>query len=251
MFVGMERVIDAMRARTETKVGFSGGRRIDQDIFDFECLKEAWYNACLHNAWYTGVPPQISVFDDRIEVRSIGPAPSGIPEEDLYGGRSAPINESLYRLAQRAGFVEESGMGIPTIIRRYGCDAVRFSGGSVTVTIPFAYEPDRVLIRTHRGLADTILDENERKVLDFIRADRCAKVSEIAEGTGMSESSVKRTIASLKGKRVLENLGNNRRSRWHVPFRCDRFEERPNRFELVQNSSQSIVFSNFYNLRKC
>ncbi len=219
IFTGMVRVFDAMQARVETKVGFSSGRRIDHDLFDIGCFKEAWFNACLHNCWHTGIPPLVNVFDDRVEIQSIGSTPRFVPEDDLFEGRSAPINESLYRLAVMTGFVEESGNGIPTIFRKYGRDAVRITGGSVTVTIPFAFEPARVTTRKYRALAKTSLDDRERCILDCIRADGSARISEIARETALSESSVKRTISSLKKKGVLENRGNNRCSIWAVLVR--------------------------------
>ncbi len=219
MFLGMMRVFDAMQSRVETKVGFSSGRRVDHDLFDIECFREAWFNACLHNSWHTGIPPLVTVFDDRVEIESIGSTPRFVPEEDLFEGRSAPINESLYRLAVIAGFVEESGNGIPTISRKYGCDAVRITGGSVTVTIPFGFEPARVTIRKCGAPAETALNDRERRILDCIRADGNAKISEIAERTALSESSVKRTISSLKNRGMLENRGSNRCSVWAVLIR--------------------------------
>ncbi len=213
MFRSMELIFDAIQSRNETKLEFSSGRRIDLDLFDLDCVREAWYNACLHNRWYTGNSPVLMIFDDRIEIQSYGSIPYGIPMDDLYEGRSSPVNESLFKLAMRNGFVENTGHGIPTIISKYGKDAINATGSSVTITIPFAFEPTLVTTRKSRELADK-LDEKEFKVLDYLKNNQYAKISEISKETGLNESSVKRTLSSLKTKGVLENRGTNRNSIW-------------------------------------
>lgn len=216
MFRSMDLIFDAIQSRNETKLEFSAGRRIDLDLFDLDCVREAWYNACLHNRWYTGNSPILMIFDDRIEIQSYGSIPYGIPMDDLYEGRSAPVNESLFKLAMRTGFVENTGHGIPTIIAKYGKDAIDVTGSSVTITIPFAFEPSLVTTRKSREIADK-LDDRESKVLDYLRNNQYAKISEISKETGLNESSVKRTLSSLKTKGALENKGTNRNSIW-VPL---------------------------------
>ncbi len=216
MFMSMKAVFDSMQSRNETKADVASGDRVDTDLFDLDCFREAWCNACLHNSWRTGIPPLVAIFDDRIEVQSSGLTPYGIPMSDLCNGRSAPVNGSLFRLAVMMGFVENTGHGIPTIIERYGPDSVKVSEGSVTVTIPFAFEPSYVAARKARARGDVALDDREQMVLDYLRMHRHAKISEIAESIGQSESGIKRAISSLKQKGLIENEGTNRNSIWNV-----------------------------------
>lgn len=216
MFMSMKTIFDSMQSRNETKVDIVSGDRIDTDLFDLNCFREAWYNACLHNSWCTGIPPIVAVFDDRIEVQSSGSMPYGIPMSDLYNGRSAPVNDALFRLAMMMGFVENTGHGIPTIIERYGPDAVKASEGSVTVAIPFAFEPSYVTARKNRMRGDVALDDREQMVLDYLRMHTHAKISEISKDIGLNESAIKRSISSLKQKGLIENKGTNRNSIWNV-----------------------------------
>jgi len=41
-------------------------------MFNFEALKEAWINACVHNRWVDGTPLAIYWYEDRIEIMSYG-----------------------------------------------------------------------------------------------------------------------------------------------------------------------------------
>ena len=53
--------------------------RIDKYLYDIDCVNEAVLNALVHNDW-TITEPQISMFDNRIEILSHGGLPKGMTE---------------------------------------------------------------------------------------------------------------------------------------------------------------------------
>ncbi|MBQ7978411.1 MAG: helix-turn-helix domain-containing protein, partial [Candidatus Methanomethylophilaceae archaeon] len=55
-----------------------------------------------------------------------------------------------------------------------------------------------------------------RAVLENLENNPGAKLSEVSEEIGMSLSSVKRAVVSLKKEGYLRNDGNNRKSVWVV-----------------------------------
>lgn len=114
--------------------------RKEQRLFDNEAFREAWYNACLHNNWVDGTPPAISVFDDRLEIISTGGLPTNLSKEDFFKGVSKPVNEELARLFIRLDLMEQTGHGVPLVVRRYGKEVFEFMDNFIKVTIPFAFE---------------------------------------------------------------------------------------------------------------
>ena len=136
-----------------TRVDLSKGERREEYLFDFESFREAWINACVHNAWHTLVPPAVMIFDDRIEVVSYGRIPFPLSTEDFFAGDSRPINTSLFQLFLRTGLTEHSGHGVPTIVRHYGREAFHISNNGVTVrSSPLT--PARISGISSRGEAD-------------------------------------------------------------------------------------------------
>ena len=216
LFMSMKDILDSVRSRNETRIEVSSGIREDIDLFDFECFREAWVNACIHNAWRTLVPPSVSIFDDRIEIQSIGGIPFGLPLEDLFEGRSMPVNESLFRISTMLGFTEHTGRGVPTIVDRYGRDSIRLSNDTVTVTIPYAFKPSYVVAREGVTGIDMGLDGKESDVLNYLRRNPYAKISEVASSMGTNPSDIKRVMSSLREKGLLRNDGTNRNSKWTV-----------------------------------
>lgn len=109
-------------------------------LFDYPSFREAWTNACIHNAWHLGTAPSIHLFNDRIEILSYGRLPIGVSKESFVMGACSPINTSLQKSFMAAGFSKQSGHGILTIVRKYGIQAFYFKEGIIKVIIPFAFE---------------------------------------------------------------------------------------------------------------
>ena len=215
LFSVMREVYRAVADRNEIATDTDLGVGLGRELFDTVSLKEAWFNACIHNSWRTGIPPAVLIFDDRIEIRSIGSVPCGLPREDFYAGRSLPVNESFYKLASQLGFVEHAGRGVPHIAGTYGRNSVHLRSGTVTVTIPFAFVPSWVSERAWAGERVAVTGR-EAEVLGYLSENREAKLPEIAEETGMNLSAVKRAVVGLKAKGLLENAGTNRNSIWVI-----------------------------------
>ena len=198
-----------------TEVDLSGGERTERNLFDFDAFREAWINACVHNSWGALVPPSVLVFFDRMEIVSYGRIPFPLAMDDFYNGDSRPVNRSLFELFTLVGLTEQSGHGVPTIVRSYGREAFHITDNGMVVTIPFSFEPD--FARARKAVEDVSdLDEDSRKVLRYLDSNPDAKLSDVAEETEISLSSVKKIVSSLKSEGRLRNDGTNRNSRWVV-----------------------------------
>lgn len=213
-------VMDHISTYMVTRVDLSRGERVETALFDFESFREAWVNACVHNAWRAMIPPSVMMFDDRIEVVSYGGIPFPASIEEFYKGDSRPVNRSLFSLFTLAGLTEQSGHGVPVIVRRYGREAFHLSDNGVVVTIPFSFEPDYVSVRRETERSRAGLDPDSARVLAYLEANPEAKLSQAADASGMSLSSVKKVVSSLKRDGVLRNDGTNRNSRWVVLRGC-------------------------------
>ena len=197
-----------------TTVDLSSEERTESNLFDFDAFREAWINACVHNSWSTLIPPSVLVFFDRIEIVSYGRIPFPISMDDFFNGDSRPVNRSLFELFTLVGLTEQSRHGVPTIVRSYGREAFHITDNGMVVTIPFAFEPD--FAKTKRAIDIDGLDEDSRMILCYLDANPNAKLSDVAEKTGISLSSVKKMVSSLKSEGHLKNDGTNRNSRWVV-----------------------------------
>lgn len=113
--------------------------RKDIYLFDFDCVNEAILNALVHNDW-TITEPQISMFNDRLEIFSHGGLPSGMTKEQFFDGINKPRNATLMRIFLNMGLTEHTGHGIPTIVEKYGTEVFEIENNFIRCTITLEKE---------------------------------------------------------------------------------------------------------------
>jgi ATP-dependent DNA helicase RecG len=131
-----------------------------------EALREVILNAVMHRDYSRASSyVAIAVFDDRIEVRSVGDFPTGIRAEMLSGDHPSILRNPLIAGAfHRTGAVEVWGRGTNRVIeacRAHGIPLPEFSERSGVVTVTFrvtvgpepAKGPSRDQVGTKQGLS--------------------------------------------------------------------------------------------------
>jgi len=115
----------------------------NQEKYPKRALQEAIVNAIVHRDYQICDPVRITVFSDRIEIRSPGTLHWAVDREKFINGKANPKwrNQSFAYLFNKLQLAQAEGQGIPTIIR-----TMREEGGqtpvfeieeeSVTVTLP-------------------------------------------------------------------------------------------------------------------
>lgn len=212
----MDRIAEHTSGYMETEVDTDGIERRERPLFDIGAFREAWVNACVHNAWGTFTLPSVMVFDDRMEIVSYGRIPFPLSDDDFHTGNSRPPNPTMFRIFAKLNGIEQSGHGVSRIVKAYGRDAFHATDSGLKVTIPFAFMPRFVVMRRQNDEVRRTLNADKRAVLDYLEANPEAKLIEVSEKTGMTLSSVKKVVSALKSQRLLRNDGTNRNSIWAV-----------------------------------
>ena len=216
LLTGCRNILNYVRSLNTTKVDLSSGIREDINLFDVESFKEAWVNAVVHNDWIHMTPPSVFIYDDRIEILSYGQIPFRLSLDQFYQGKSMPVNESLFRIFSISEFAEQSGHGIPTIVKNYSKAAIDLSGNTVLITIPFSFEPDYVERRKNRELSETKLKDSHRQVLNYLINNPDSSIVEAASAADLSVGGVKKIIASLQAKGFIKRVGPKNGGHWSV-----------------------------------
>lgn len=188
--------------------------RKDTYLFDFDCVNEAILNALVHNDW-TITEPQISMFNDRLDILSHGGLPSGMTKEQFFDGISKPRNATLMRIFLNMGLTEHTGHGIPTIVEKYGKDVFEIENNYIRCTIPFNQEVIDQIDNKNVGL-NVGLNKTEKKVIELLIEDQSLTSIELSERIGVTNRTIERTFKSLQEKKMLERIGSKRDGNWIV-----------------------------------
>jgi predicted HTH transcriptional regulator len=111
----------------------------NKEKYPKRALQEAVINAIVHRDYEIAEPVRITVFSDRIEIRSPGTLHWGVDKEKFIAGKASPKwrNQSFAYLFNKLRLTQSEGQGIPTIIRTMkeeGCPAPVFEIEDESVT---------------------------------------------------------------------------------------------------------------------
>ena len=213
LLLSVNNVLEYMESINETKVKVGGLQRIEEKYFDFASFKEAWLNACIHTKWSEEIPPAVYIYDDRIEIISNGGLPSALTKEDFFAGISKPINKKLLKIFGDLDYIDQTGHGIPLIVKNYGREAFYISEHTVIVTIPLN---KRLLDGIKEENIYMVLNEAEAKILSLIRSNNKYKTNDFVRLTNYSESYINKILRSLKDKGYIERVGANKNGHWNT-----------------------------------
>ncbi len=191
---------------------------VREDAYEYpiEAVREAVLNAVVHRSYIIPGPVQVSVFDDRLEVRS--PGQLNITASEIHSGWSRPRNTAVRDYLREVKMVE----GIGTGFRRMWacCEAqgapapeIDDSGDGVVVTFRRASGGGA---GGRRGEGAKAPGTMELRMLDSMSENPDVTIPEIAESLGVSKPYVSKMIRRMKDLGYLDRDQTVRRGGWTV-----------------------------------
>lgn len=103
----------------KTKGEIIGLERIDTRDYPVYSIRESLLNAVIHRDYNFTGSVLVSLFDDHLEITSLGGLVKGLNITDIYSGISESRNPNLANIFYRLKYVESFGTGINRIIDSY------------------------------------------------------------------------------------------------------------------------------------
>lgn len=98
-------------------IDYEGLQRTETYMFPMEGFREILLNAINHKDYSTGIPIQISIYEDKIYVWNDGKWPENLPVEEIYKKHSSiPFNPKIADVFYKAGDIESWGRGFDKIM---------------------------------------------------------------------------------------------------------------------------------------
>ncbi len=118
-----------------------GALRIKKENIPQEAFREAILNALVHRVWDVNAHTKVSMWDDCIEISSVGGLPKGMNEEMyLNGNISIARNPIIANVFYRLNLIEQFGTGISRIEECYSDNAekpvFKITDSSIYIKLP-------------------------------------------------------------------------------------------------------------------
>ena len=201
--------LEFIAAHTGQAEVVAGVRRETLPAYPVAALREAVVNALAHRDYNLGgATVDITVWDDRVEVRSPGPLPGHVTEDNMRAEHYSR-NPRIMRVLKSLGLVEEYGEGIDRMYREMEArllppPAFEATTSSVTVTLRSRAMVDAEDQAWLLGLPETTTADER---LALIAARRDGAVTRRALRSMMAEATVDAVLEGAVAKGLLRRVG--------------------------------------------
>ena len=205
-------VLDKLDVENTTFAKITPKERIEKTLWDKVAIREAVINAIIHNDYTNEVPPKFEIFDDRLEITSVGGLPLGLSREEFFSGVSNPRNREIMRVYKDLGMVEQLGSGIPRILRAYSKESFVFMPNFTRMVF---YKSGAIGGQISGQIGSQIggqiyLTDRQKDILDLIKQNPKISRRDIANILDINQSAVLKHLENLKKLGVIERIGGTR-----------------------------------------
>lgn len=195
----------------KTEATFEGLLRRDERDYPVEAIREALLNAIVHREYSFGGSSLINIYEDRMEILSLGSIVSGISLEAIMLGISQSRNEKLANVFYRLHLIEAYGTGIQKIMKSYKkydiSPIFRTETGAFLVVLPNIHYKDKK--------TSIDLDKNQEKILKILKNELKSR-KEIEANLNLGQSRVISLLREMIELNLIEKIGKGKNIKYRL-----------------------------------
>ncbi len=188
------------------------------DIWDYpkEAVREALLNAVVHRDYSYNDSTLISIFNNRLEIVTIGGLVSGAQFEDIMMGVSMLRNKKLANIFYRLKLIEAFGTGIMKIYKNYSDfdnkPLLQTSPNAFKITLPNLYESSKKENTNYK--TEINLNNYEKAIIEYISNHQFITRKDVEEIIDVSQAYALTILKRMLEKNVIQKIGEGRSSKY-------------------------------------
>ena len=199
-----------------------GMKRIDSRDYPVEALREAVFNAVAHRDYAFSGSTLMSLYEDRIEILSLGGLAEGTTYQDMMMGVSIQRNPKLAEIFYRLHYIEAFGTGVQRIQRTYADSSRKpeflVSDNAVKVVLPNVHcavvTPEENLVReSMEAYTAAANNADDIRVYEAIASGLDCR-RDLQEQMGFSLTKTVNILRRLQDEGKIVRVGNGKNSRY-------------------------------------
>ena len=208
----VEEAIKFIMAHIKKRGKIEGIYRKDRYEYPLLAIREAIINAVCHRDYSVrGSDIKLAIFDDRIEITSPGDLPGKLTVEDLGMGISEIRNHMVARIFNEMGLIERWGYGITNIrklCREWGINEPTFTERGYFFKVIF-YNAPRQDAKSLGIVEETIFDDDERIIIEYIKENRQAQTKELVKIIDKDITTIRRKLRNMVTNKLIKWVGSS------------------------------------------
>ncbi|MBQ0138576.1 MAG: AAA family ATPase [Kurthia sp.] len=202
----VEAAYDYLSLYNAKSAHFEGLHRIEQESFPSYALREALINAATHRDYSFSGSILIHLFQNRLEIVSVGGLVKGLTLEDIELGISQSRNPKLANVFYRLKLIESYGTGLQRMKESY----------KQSMEQPFwTIGPNAFMVTLPKQTINTPTSEDSA-LNDWLKDNPEFTTKELEAYLNKSKATVRKIIEDLLEKKRIIRIGNGPSTRYQV-----------------------------------
>ena len=211
VFECINKALDYIARRIDWHFEFDGSaKRKEVPEIPLEAIREIIVNAFSHGDYNSNTDFEVDIYKDRVDIYSPGHFPKPYSPEEFAQGKAVaiPMNNTITEVLYRGGIIEKLSTGFERTFTLCEKNKIEYSYEELNTGFRFTFY--------RKEFSRKKLSKSEAKVLEAIKNHDVNTVKEIEERTGLSRSTVLRSIASLKDKALIQRKGSDKKGTYSL-----------------------------------
>ncbi|MEA4960962.1 RNA-binding domain-containing protein [Lutispora sp.] len=212
----------------KTKAMFLGLNRVDKRDYPPEAIREALLNAIVHRDYSFSGSTLINIYEDRMELVSLGGLVSGLSLDAVMLGVSQSRNERLANLFYRLRLIEAYGTGIGKMISSYRdaglMPAIKAADGAFQVVLPNinynheAYEMHETASDNNKYAIPkkSELKQQYKKVMEFIESNGSIARKDVQDLLNVGQTRALAILNEMADAGYIKTIGSGKKTKYHL-----------------------------------
>lgn len=221
-----ERTIDLLYTKyLIAEISYDNITRIEHYPYPKDAVREAIFNALIHQDFSAGIPIQISVYSDKLYISNDCVFPDTWTAETLMQKhRSLPHNPNIANTFFRAGFIESWGRGIEkicTLCKNYGIPEPEYTVHPGDIMLKFSAVA-RIENHTNNiveSIVESIIEKlptMRGRIVKIVWKNPYASARTISEEVGIAPRNVQEHLRNLQAQGVIRRVGPDKGGHWEL-----------------------------------
>ena len=229
LMIQADRVIDLLYTKYLTaEISYDNITRIEHYPFPKDAVREAVFNALIHQDFSVGVPVQISVYRDKLYISNDCVFPASWTADTLMQKhRSLPHNPDIANTFFRAGFIESWGRGIEKICnlcKEYGIAEPEYTVHPNDIMMMFKANDNEG--RKEKNKSSKIGPKNKKwpekwpekaeQIINAISEDNKITIAKLEEMLDIGHTTVKKILSEMQAEGYIRRVGADKGGHWEI-----------------------------------
>ena len=205
LFEQVDKVMDLLVSKyLKAQITYEGLQRKETFPVPVGALREAVLNAIIHKDYSSGIPIQISVYDDKLIIWNEGELPENWTVAKLKVKHpSRPYNPDIANAFFRSGLIESWGRGTIKIFNE---------AKAAKIPVPiFRYEDNGFYV-----IFNFVEVSVQQQVLDLIKEDPKITIAEMGNNLNTPIRTMNRILTGLKDEKIIKRSGSKKEGFWEI-----------------------------------